>query len=393
MKNFLAIALTASLFVGCGSKPADVTTERIDYSLEQTKLLLAESIEQNQLPRTVHKNGEKYWIRHAGFDWTEGFFPGTLWYLYELTGDESMKEGAIKMQNLIADDTNASSHDLGFAFNCSFGNGLRLTEDPEMLKVMIEAGETLIGRYTEETGVILSWDATRGWQATRGWEYPVIIDNMMNLEFLFNLTELTGDQRYKEVAIAHANTTMKHHFREDYSSYHVIDYDAQTGEVRNRKTAQGYAHESSWARGQAWGLYGYVTCYRYTKDQAYLDMAMNIAKYIMTAPEIPADKVPYWDYDAPKIPNEPRDASAAAVTASALLELDEYVPNKYLDYALEIMNSLSSDAYRAPIGKNHNFILMHSVGSIPHNSEIDVPLNYADYYYVEALLRMKNKGL
>lgn len=386
MKNTFLFLLLISLFTNC-SDEKKLLNDRLSYAQKQTSLLMTQALEQQAIPRTI-ANGQIKWIDNNKFDWTEGFFPGTLWLLYQYSHDDSFKQGAESLQAIFAQYTNASSHDLGFVFNCSFGKGYELTKDSTMLSVMKEAGETLIGRFNPQVGAIKSWDVNRGWQATRGWQYPVIIDNMMNLEFLFNLSQLTGDKKYASVAIAHANTTMKNHFRADFSSYHVVDYDSITGEVLHRHTAQGYAHESSWARGQAWGLYGYVTCYRFTKDTTYLSMAEHIADYIMHSPKIPSDKVPYWDYDAPEIPNAPRDASAAAVTASALIELDHYVPGKYLSYAKDILDALSSDTYRAKIGENHDFILMHSVGSIPHNNEIDVPLNYADYYYVEALMRL-----
>ncbi len=394
MISKITLGALATLMLASCSTSETTNGERLDYSKKQINLLLSETLEKGQNPRTLDAKGQIWWIRNSGFDWTQGFFPGTLWYLYKWSGDESLKQGAITTQNYFLDQTNSSSHDLGFVYNCSFGEGYRQTKDPKMLQTLIEAGNTLIDRYSPTTKTILSWDANRGWQATRGWQYPVIIDNMMNLEMLFELTKYTGDSKYSDVAIAHANTTMKNHFRDDFSSYHVVDYDSITGEARNHHTAQGYAHESSWARGQAWGLYGYVTCYRYTKNPEYLAQAENIAKYIMTSDKIPSDLVPYWDYDAPEIPNAPRDASAAAITASALVELSDYAPNKgYMTYAKDVVNSLSSEAYLAKIGENHNFILMHSVGSLPHNSEIDVPLNYADYYYVEALLRLKDHGI
>ncbi len=394
MDKFLITIITLALFSCVQETKRTITDQRIDYAREQIDLLMEESLAKGQIPRTISAKGETHWVRLAAFDWTEGFFPGSLWYLYEATGEERYRDGAIELQNLIADDITASSHDLGFVFNCSFGNGYRLTHDEAMLKTMVAAAETLSSRFRPQAGVIQSWNVNgKGWMSQRGWMCPVIIDNMMNLELLFEATNYTGNPKYREVAITHANTTMKNHFRDDYSSYHVIDYDLQSGEVRNRHTAQGYAHESSWARGQAWALYGYVTCYRYTQDKQYLELAQRIANYIMTAPEIPSDRIPYWDYHAENIPNEPRDVSAAVITASALLELEEYAGGEYLEYAQEIIESVSSAEYRAQIGENHNFVLMHSVGSIPHNTEIDVPLNYADYYYLEALVRLKSKGL
>ncbi len=392
MKKFLLTALVSTLLVGCHAKQ-ESTNDRLVRARQQIDLMLNEALARNAIPRTLDKEGQTVWINKEKFDWTEGFFPGTLWYLYQWSRQEKYRNAAVRLQSIFEKQTNAASHDLGFVFNCSYGNGYRLTRDPQMLDIMIQAGNTLVSRFNPASGTILSWNPDRGWQKLRGWKHPVIIDNMMNLELLFELSKITGDSTYRKVALSHADATMKNHFRPDGSSYHVVDYDPRTGEVRDRQTAQGYATESSWARGQAWGLYGYVVCYRYTQDPRYLDMAVRIARYIMSAPEIPADHIPYWDYHAPEIPNAPRDASAAAVTASALLELDNYLPQTYRDYALEIINALSSDEYRAATGTNNLFLLKHSVGSIPHNNEIDVPLNYADYYYVEALCRMLDKQL
>jgi rhamnogalacturonyl hydrolase YesR len=356
----------------------------------QLDLLIDDAYKNNSIPRTVNENGETTFISDK-FDWTEGFFPGTLWYAYNFNGDEKYKEAAEYFQNKFIDHRFLTFyHDLGFVFNNSFGAAYRNTKNEEYKRVMIDAGNSLIQRYNSTVGCIQSWDADRGWQAQRGWKFPVIIDNMMNLELLFELTKLTGDTTYYEIAVNHANTTMKNHFRDDYSSYHVVDYDPETGSVRRKQTAQGYSHESAWARGQAWGLYGFTMCYRYTKDKQYLDLAEKIARFYLTNKNLPDDLVPYWDFDAPKIPDEPRDVSAAAIVASALIELDGYSAEDFLSPAQSILRSLASDNYTAQIGTNNNFILKHSVGSIPHGNEIDVPLIYADYYYLEALIRLKN---
>lgn len=335
-------------------------------------------------PRTLD-NGKLKLV--ASRDWTSGFFPGVLWYLDEYYKTDEWKAEARKFTTFIEKEkNNGTTHDMGFKVFCSVGNAFRLTGNTHDKDVIIEAAKTLSTRFNPKTGVILSWDHSRD-----KWVNPVIIDNMMNLEMLFEATKLTGDSSFYKIAVSHANTTMKNHFRPDFSSYHVIDYDPNTGAVLKKNTHQGYSHESAWARGQAWGLYGYTMCYRYTKNPVYLKQAEDIAKFIFDHPNMPKDLVPYWDFNAPQIPNEPRDASAAAVMASGLYELSKY-SNQGGDYykkANKILKSLSTD-YIAPTGTAKGFILLHSTGSKPSNSEVDVPLNYADYYYLEALLRYKN---
>jgi len=371
---------------------ASQNTAVINQAVKQYELMLQQIDASEIIPRTVENGKTKG--TGQGFDWTEGFFPGSCWYLYELTKDVKWKEAAEKYQQKFIDHRFIkTNHDLGFVFNCSYGNGLRLTNNKEYLPVLVDAGNSLITRFNEKVGCIQSWDINAGWQSKRGWNYPVIIDNMMNLEMLFELSRQTGDEKYKEIAIRHANTTLKNHFRPDNSCYHVVDYDSLTGKVRKKETAQGFSHESVWARGQAWALYGFTLSYKYTQDPAYLNQAKKIADFILNNPLVPEDHVPYWDYLAPKIPNEPRDASAAAITASALIQLSDYAGEQYLHQATEIINSLSSDKYMAKVGENHNFLLKHSTGSIPHGVEIDVPLNYADYYFLEALVRLKDRGV
>ena len=320
-------------------------------------------------PRTIDKDGNIVYIPID--DWCSGFYPGSIWLTYELTGDKKWLPLAVKYTEALDSVKHLKwHHDVGFMIGCSYLNGYRLADKKEYKDVIVEAARSLSTRFRPNAGVIQSWDADRGWQSTRGWKCPVIIDNMMNLELLFEATALSG---------------------QDNSCYHVVDYDPETGEVRKKQTAQGYADESAWARGQAWALYGYTVCYRYTHDKKYLDQAQKVYNFIFTNKNLPEDLVPYWDFDAPNIPNEPRDASAAACTASALYEMENYLPgNDYKVTADKIMESLGSPAYRAAVGTNGNFILMHSVGSIPHDSEIDVPLNYADYYFLEGLMRKRD---
>lgn len=334
-------------------------------------------------PRTI-ENGKLKLV--ASRDWTSGFFPGVLWFLYQYTGkQEWLTQAKAYTANIEKEKTNAGTHDMGFKVYCSFGTGYRLTNDAAYKDIIIQSAKTLSTRFNPTVGCIRSWDHHK-----EVWGFPVIIDNMMNLELLFEATKLTGDSSFYKIAVSHANTTMKNHFRPDYSSYHVIDYDTTTGAVVKKNTHQGYSHESAWSRGQAWGLYGYTMCYRYTKNPIYLQQAEHIAAFILNHPRLPKDLVPYYDFDAPGIPNEPRDASAAAIIASGLYELSGYNKNakQYRTTADKIVTNLTK-SYRSPIGENYGFILLHSTGSKPSNSEVDVPINYADYYYLEALLRGK----
>lgn len=341
-------------------------------------------------PRTIDEKGNIVYVPID--DWTSGFYPGNIWYTYELTKDEKWLPLAKKYTEALDSVQYLTwHHDVGFMIGSSYLNGYRQKHYPEYKDVIIQTAKSLSTRFRPNAGVIQSWDADKGWQAERGWKCPVIIDNMMNLELLFEATALSGDSAFYNIAVSHADKTLANHFRADNSCYHVVDYDPETGAVRKKQTAQGYADESAWARGQAWALYGYTVCYRYTKDKKYLDQAEKVYNFIFNNKNLPADLVPYWDYDAPNIPNEPRDASAAACTASALYELSTYLPEKnYKETADKIMESLGSPDYRAEVGTNGNFVLMHSVGSIPHGAEIDVPLNYADYYFLEGLIRKRD---
>lgn len=382
-KSKIFIPLILSLIIGLSActEKKNWADNAVDTSAYQLKMMAEQIADSNKIPRSIRN--EKVRLEDL-YDWTSGFFPGSLWYAYEFTNDEYYKTQAQKFTALLHDLREyKGTHDLGFMIYCSYGNQYRLTGDTTAIPVMIQTADNLAGRFNPVTKTIRSWDFG-------DWMYPVIIDNMMNLELLFWASEYTGNDKYKNVAITHADTSMKEHYRPDFSSYHVIDYDTITGAVRGKGTHQGYADDSDWARGQAWGLYGYIVCYRFTKDDKYLDFAQNIAKFIMDNVKS-EDLIPYWDYDAPDIPNAPRDASAAAITASALFELSTYgdTDNKYYNYADTILKNLSSNKYLAKKGENMGFILMHSVGHLPANSEIDTPLNYADYYYMEALKRYK----
>lgn len=399
-KTFLSLVCVIAI-TGFSTNEKEIDTMRFISNRLQT--ILMNDSNPTKIPRTINKDGNL--ITVDIYDWTSGFFPGNLWYMYELTKEEKWKNEAIKRTEVL--DTIQyweGNHDVGFIMNCSYGNGLKFGGQKQYEKVIIQSAESLSKRFNTTAKAIKSWNRNKSWKGKMQY-YPVIIDNMMNLELLFEASKLSGNSKYSDIAIQHAETTMKNHYRSNYSSYHVVDYDTITGEVRSKVTAQGFADESSWARGQAWGLYGYTLCYRYTKDIKYLNFAENIAKYIVKNPNLPKDMIPFWDYNIKdstlkpdwkynpeKFKEIPRDASAAAVTASALFELAQYSKNKkeLLKAANKILESLTSPKYMVENGLNKYFILDHCVGSIPHNTEIDVPLVYADYYLLEAMYR-KNK--
>lgn len=341
-------------------------------------------------PRSVEKDGTLRMVSPK--DWCSGFFPGILWMMYEQTGDDYWrKEANLYTLPLESNRFHRGTHDLGFMMHNSFGKGWLISKEKAYYDINIEAAKTLCKRFNPKVGCIRSWDHNKD-----TWTFPVIIDNLMNLELLFWATESTNDSTYYNIAVSHANVTMKNHFRTDYSSFHVVDYDPITGNVRNQGTHQGYNDESVWSRGQGWGLYGYTMCYRYTKDKKYLDQACRIADYFMSLPNLPKDYIPYWDMKDPKIPNVSRDASAVAVIASGLYELSTYVNGsqreRYQSWANNIVNSLTN-SYRPVVGTEKGFLLLHSTGNRPANDEIDVPIIYADYYYMEALMRKNKLGL
>ena len=370
---------------------SNVINNDINFSTRQYSLMLQQIGREGKvrIPKTIDKLGRMVYIPID--DWCSGFFPGSLCYLYQLTNDKSwLLQSKRFTEALDSIQYLTWHHDVGFMIGSSYLNIYRLDPNKAYKKTIIQTAKSLCTRFRKKAGVIQSWNVDRGWQSKRGWTCPVIIDNMMNLELLFEATRLSGDSTYWKVAVSHANKTLENQFRKDGSCYHVVDYDPNNGAVLHRQTAQGYADNSAWARGQAWAVYGYTVCYRYTHDRKYLDQAVKTLNFVMQNPNLPDDLIPYWDFDAPNIPNEPRDVSSAACIASALYEMNNYLPdNGYTSLADRIIRSLSSPEYRAPLGKNGCFLLMHSVGSIPHNNEIDVPLNYADYYFLEALTRRK----
>jgi unsaturated chondroitin disaccharide hydrolase len=393
MKKLIIICSVFFITAAVVAQPAlskkamkNLVDKDLQFAVQQYKVLM-NKLPKDVMPKSYDVKSDKLVTSNTGW-WCSGFYPGTLWYLYEYSNDAALKTEAEKRLNILEKEkNNKGTHDLGFMMFCSFGNAYRLTNNPLYKEVINTSASSLSTRYRPTIKAIQSWDSSKNFRC------PVIIDNMMNLELLNWVSDNGGDSKYKDIAVNHANTTIKNHFRPDYSSYHVVDYDLKTGNPLRKVTWQGAADSSAWSRGQAWGLYGYTTMYRSTKDKRYLNQARNIASFILSNPTMPADMIPYWDFDAPGIPSTYRDASAAAIMASALLELGQYVKKKerkkYINASTKMLQSLSSSNYLAKLGENGGFLLMHNVGNMRGPSEIDVPLTYADYYFIEALLRYK----
>jgi len=366
--------------------------QNLEFASKQIRYLIEQDPDSMLFPSSVRKNGQIRWVK-AG-DWTSGFFPGELWMMYQYTHKKYWKVRAEKFtRQLSSQQYNTHTHDVGFMINSSYGNGYNLIHSAQYKKVVIQAAKSLATRFNSTVGAIKSWNNPR-------WKFPVIIDNMMNLQLLFHATQLSGDSTFYHIAYRHALTTMRTHIRPNGSSFHLVNFNPKTGKVIWKGTVQGYANNSTWARGEAWALYGFTSAYHYTHDKRFLKVAEKVSHYILTNSNLPEDDVPYWDYNAPNIPNAPRDASAAAIMSSAFLQLSTYVNgpkhNQYLNAAKKILHSLSSNAFRAKnVGNNHGFILKRCVGNKPGHSEVTVPLIYADYYYIEANLKylaLENKN-
>lgn len=389
--KILIAAASAAAISACGGKQEEDMAALVDRcwntALEQSMMLAENALSQEgRLPRT-YEDGKLFTADYHS--WISGFFPGTLWELYEhWPENEELRKYAEEYTGRVmpAKDL-TSTHDLGFMIFCSSGNAWRLTGEEKYRDVVLTAAESLASRFNGKTGVIMSWNPNETWK------YPVIIDNMMNLEMLMWAGRETGDSSLVNIALSHAETTLRNHFREDGSSWHVVSYNPETGDVELRQTHQGYSDDSAWARGQAWGLYGYTMMYRLTGRQEFLDQARKIAAFIADNPNLPEDGIPYWDFDAPDIPDALRDASAGAIMASAFLELSTLDKSgdsgRWRALAEKQLRSLASPAYLAEPGTNGGFILKHSVGHLGKGSEVDVPLSYADYYFLEALGRLE----
>jgi rhamnogalacturonyl hydrolase YesR len=322
-------------------------------------------------------------------DWTSGFFPGILWYLYEYSGDADFLRAAESWTHALKDQSyNTSTHDIGFIINSSYGQGYRITKSASYKEILNTAAESLASRYLDEIGCIISLDEIENF------DYPVLIDNMVNLEVLYKTWKMNSNEEYYDIANKHAINTMERHFRSDFSSFQVVDYDPESFLPKYKGSFQGYSDSTAWARGQSWGLYGFVVAFRETGDRVYLDQSIRIASYILGHENFPEDCIPYWDYLSPDIPNTYRDATSAAILASALIELSSFSevkqPEQYLNVAERIIHTMVNQGYINNRNECENFVLNQGVGSFPLNTEVGVPLIYGDYYLLEALIKYKN---
>jgi Highly conserved protein containing a thioredoxin domain len=342
----------------------------------------------DSLPRNILK-GQIRWNKVDIHDWCSGFWPGILWQAYEVSGDTAILAKALKFTEPLRGvlSVPVDNHDLGFMLFCSFGNGYRLTKDQAYHDFLLIAADSLATLYNPKVGTILSWP---GMRAKMNWPHNTIVDNMINLELLFWASKNGGRRELYDMAVKHAETCMTTLVRPDFTMYHVAVFDTIDGHFIKGVTHQGYADNSMWARGQAWGIYGYTMCFRETGDSQFLNLAEKLAdKFIERLPE---DGIPYWDFDDPAIPNTTKDASAAAIAASGMIELSTFtkeplLQTKYRNAAVNLLSKLSTSNYLSE-DKNQAF-LMHSTGHKPNGTEIDASIIYADYYYLEALLRLK----
>ncbi len=385
MINRIFILVFIAAAFSCSTKTFD-SDKNLNYCVAQVEKAIPQLTDDNKIPNNILKDDQsKNWNCSSIYDWKSGFWPGILWYTYEYGHDEKIKQQAERFSIALYPiaDRKARNHDLGFQIYCSLGNGYRITQNPEYKEIMLRVADSLATLYNPVVGTICSWPHMKQWP------HNTIIDNMMNLELLFWAAKNGGSKELYDIAYRHAEVTMQNHFRENFSTYHVVVYDNITGKKLQGVTHQGYADGTMWARGQAWAIYGFTMAYRETENKEFLGTAIKAVDIFLK--NLPEDHVPYWDFNAPNIPNEPKDASAAAIIASALLELQKYVESakaaSYKDAAVKILTSLSSEAYQSR--ETNNAFLLHSTGHKPNESEVDASIVYADYYYIEALMRLK----
>ena len=367
---------------------APVTTPELSRLFQFCETQLSNTVLQmpntNTYPRSTQNNGS--WNTVNNSDWTCGFFPGSLWYLYEQTGDPNFKKWAQQWTaGIAAQQFDTNTDDVGFMFNTSFGNGYRLTGSFTYRSVLLQAAHSLTNRFSAVVGCLAD-DLLLAPP-----EFQVIIDTTMNTELLYHAADINGDTTLSAKAMSHAERAMTNQIRPDNSTFHLVLYSTVNGALLYQGTRAGYSATSTWARGHAWSIYGFTMAYRETGYLPFLSAADQVASFYLT--NVPSDYVPYWDFDAPNIPNAPRDSSAAAITLSALVQLSQLATNMqdsatFWAGAHNILESLGSTNYLAQ-GTSSKGILLHGTGNPPQigDPEVNVSLIYGDYYFVEALTR------
>lgn len=384
------LALGCILLAGGARAFDDETANRVLLFARQQALRTDAVVPPGQYPQST-QNGT--WRTFSAGDlvgWTQGFFPGELWYLYEDSGDAVLRSKADdRTWPLEVQKTNSTTHDTGFKLMTSFGNGYRLTGSTAQQQVLLTGAASLAKRYNAKLGYVVCCDWNRP-----TWLAPLVVDTMMDIELLLWGAAHGGQAAWKDMALSHALKTRDLLVRADGSSYHVVDFDPNTGVMRLRGTYQGAGNETTWARGQTWLMYGYTMVYRYTRDARMLAAAEKTSDWYVN--HLPTDSIPLWDFNAPAN-QQYKDTSAAAAAASALLELSGYTADparkqRYQEVALRTLDALSSPAYLVASGMPKTSVLLHGVGNLPAKSEIDVGLIYGDYYFVEALLAYKRQA-
>jgi unsaturated chondroitin disaccharide hydrolase len=394
IKVLLTLAVLSLPFTAASAKGFDVSRQLRYCHLQVLRTLsdmgaTAGKADYCLMPRNVLRGDTAWNLRRVSAEeWCGGFWPGILWYDYEATADTVVLRQAQCYTEPLAFLSRRPifDHDIGFLVFCSFGNGCRLTGNAVYRRVILDAADSLATLFNPRVGTLLSWPRE---VKPRHWPHNTIMDNMMNLEMLFWAAKNGGSHRLYDIAVSHARRTMQCQFRPDYTCYHVAVYDTLTGRFIKGVTHQGYSDQSTWMRGQSWAVYGFTMVYRETRDITFLRFAQHVADAFIA--RLPHDYVPYWDNDDPAGKAAPRDASAGCVAASALLELSTYLPHEkgeyYFGIAEHILTSLSTARYQAR--KASPAFLLHSTGHWPAHSEVDASIIYADYYYLEALLRYR----
>jgi len=392
-KSLLIFAIAAYPLAARGAAPATDSAIDVDHVMRVAakKLAAFDSAHTDTSKFPTEAKGDK-WVLIPPYEWTSGFYPGALWYMYEYaraTNPPEAEAWRARAQRWTAglkqEQFNRGTHDLGFMMFDSFGNGYRITKNAEYQKVLLQSAKSLAARYRPVTRMIRSQGNMEDMD-----RYTVIIDNMMNLELLMWASENGGGTELRQIAISHADRALKEFFRPDGSTYHVVELNPNTGDVQRKYTAQGMADESCWSRGQTWAIYGFGYMYEVTKDQRYLDAAVKAAEYYLA--HLPADNVPPSDFNSGLDGLEFKDSSAACVASSALFRLSRLVPDaarkdKYSQAAVAALRAVTEPPYFSE-GDDKAGMILYSARNFhasPNHRLTNTSLIWSDYYLLEAI--------